>query len=255
MKTYHFLSGLPRSGSTLLSSILNQNPSVYVSPTSPLLSLLVKNQNNWHSLPAVIANPNPAQLTNITRRMIDAAWSHENKPIIIDKCRAWGDNMIDSTILFEKEIKMVATIRDLPSIMASWLSIVKKTSIKRNIPMDTDECLNSAWDKMVKDCVNSLNKAVEDAPTRVLLIEYDDLVLDPITQLNKITNFLNLPEYNYDLDNIRNNTNDDDLGAWGLDELHVIRPTIQKTSKDPRAVLGDYYYKYFLELEKQYRKY
>ena len=53
MKTYHFLAGLPRSGSTVLASILNQNPEVYVTPTSPMLDLLVKNQDNFWELPSV----------------------------------------------------------------------------------------------------------------------------------------------------------------------------------------------------------
>ena len=35
-KTYHFLAGLPRSGNTLLSAILNQNPDIYSTPLSPL---------------------------------------------------------------------------------------------------------------------------------------------------------------------------------------------------------------------------
>jgi hypothetical protein len=29
MKTYHFLAGLPRSGNTLLSALLNQNPIIH----------------------------------------------------------------------------------------------------------------------------------------------------------------------------------------------------------------------------------
>ena len=36
MKTLYFLGGFPRSGSTLLGSLLNQHPDIYVSPTSPL---------------------------------------------------------------------------------------------------------------------------------------------------------------------------------------------------------------------------
>jgi hypothetical protein len=36
MKTLYFLGGLPRSGSTLLGSLLNQHSDIYVSPTSPL---------------------------------------------------------------------------------------------------------------------------------------------------------------------------------------------------------------------------
>ena len=47
MKTYYFMSGLPRSGSTVLASILNQNPAVYVTPTSPMLNVAVKMQEAW----------------------------------------------------------------------------------------------------------------------------------------------------------------------------------------------------------------
>ena len=38
MKKYHFISGLPRSGSTLLSSILKQNPRFTADISDPLHS-------------------------------------------------------------------------------------------------------------------------------------------------------------------------------------------------------------------------
>ena len=40
MKTLYFLSGLPRSGSTLLGSILSQHSKLQATPTSPLADLL-----------------------------------------------------------------------------------------------------------------------------------------------------------------------------------------------------------------------
>ena len=36
MKSYYFISGLPRSGSTLLSGILKQNPDFYADIASPV---------------------------------------------------------------------------------------------------------------------------------------------------------------------------------------------------------------------------
>ena len=39
-KTLHFLSGIPRSGSTVLAAILNQNPETHVSTTSGLVHAL-----------------------------------------------------------------------------------------------------------------------------------------------------------------------------------------------------------------------
>lgn len=40
MRHLHFLSGLPRSGSTLLADILAQNPAVHAGMSSPLLGLV-----------------------------------------------------------------------------------------------------------------------------------------------------------------------------------------------------------------------
>ena len=39
MKQYYFISGLPRSGSTLLSTILNQNSKFYADIDSPVQTL------------------------------------------------------------------------------------------------------------------------------------------------------------------------------------------------------------------------
>ena len=39
MPKFHFISGLPRSGTTLLSAILRQNPRFHANVTSPVASL------------------------------------------------------------------------------------------------------------------------------------------------------------------------------------------------------------------------
>ena len=39
-KKYYFMAGLPRAGSTLLSSLLNQNPNLYSGPSSPVLGAM-----------------------------------------------------------------------------------------------------------------------------------------------------------------------------------------------------------------------
>ena len=39
-RTIHFISGLPRSGSTLLAAILRQNPSLHAHISSPVGALI-----------------------------------------------------------------------------------------------------------------------------------------------------------------------------------------------------------------------
>jgi len=260
-KTYHFLSGLPRSGSTILASIFNQNPNVYVTPTSPLLDLLIENQNAWHNLPSVKANPFPKQLTNITKSIIDSAWEHRKESIIIDKNRGWGKNMPASKILFDQDIKVIATVRDLPSIMASWLTLIKNNPnnhIDQKIRqlgfvVTDDNRMAEMWFNMVKDCMESTVQLRKDAENRTLFVNYDELVVYPQKIISEIEQFLSLSHYEYDFMNITSYTNDDDLVAWGFEGMHKIRTELKKTAKHPREVLGDSLFNRFVDLDKQYQ--
>jgi hypothetical protein len=87
----------------------------------------------------------------------------------------------------------------------------------------------------------------------LLLIDYDQLIADPQPQLAKIAEFLELPQHLYDINNIVNDTSDDDLVAWGFDGMHKIRPRLEKTSRPPQEILGVELYNRFIELERQYQ--
>lgn len=225
-----------------------------------MLQTLINIQDSWHKLPEVVANPSGDQLTDIIRAVINSCWEHRPEQIIIDKNRGWGKNMPASTILFEQEIKMVATTRDLPSIMASWLSLIRKNEsyfmdqflIKKGFRPSDENRMAEMWFNMVKDCLEALVIAKKQAGNRLLLIDYDSLIAKPEATLRKIEQFLGLPEHSYDLNSIQSDTKDDDLAAWGLDGMHSIRNKLEKTSKDPREVLGDSLYNRFVELEKHY---
>ena len=261
MKTLHFMSGLPRSGSTVLASILNQNPDVYVTPTSPMLNVTVKMQEAWREDPTVIANYNEEQARNLTKAILPAFWQHRPEPIIIDKGRGWAANMPTVNALFGQKIKVIVIERDLPSIMASWLTIIKNqnhTNFDSNLRakgiVPTDETrMYEMWVNMVKECMDSTYKIKKDVPDQILLISYDDIVTNPQHQIERIDQFLDLPKHQYDFNNIQNDTNDDDLLAWGFEGLHTIRPKLEKISKDPREILGDELYNRFVEIEKHYK--
>lgn len=260
MKIHHFLTGLPRSGSTVLASILNQNPEIYVTPTSPMLNVSVAMQKAWKDDPTVKANYYEEQARNLTKAILPAYWQHRPESIIIDKGRGWAKNMPTASALFGYPMKAVSVERDLPSIMASWLTLLKKNPnnfAERNVKMKgfkpTDENLMAEmWFHMVQECMEGKAQLRKDAVGQFIVINYDDLITNPNNELLKITEFLNLPEWNYQFDNIINDTNDDDLVAWGLDGLHTIRPKLEKISKHPKDILGDILYNRFIQLEKIY---
>lgn len=260
-KDFYFLIGLPRSGSTLLASLLRQNPDVYVTSTSPMLDQLVANQNIYkQKLQSTKANYNQIQLDNITLRMIDGIWSHVPENIIIDNNRGWGKNLKSVEILFKKKIKAIAVYRDIPSIMASWLILIKNDP-NNNIDIDlkyrgleiTDyNRMMLMWHEMVFDCVDALCCAIKDYPDDVILINYDDLIENPQRELDKINSVIG-SELVYSFENINKySIPQKDISAWGLSDMHTVRSNLEKIHNNPKEILGDELFDIFSELDKQF---
>ena len=95
------------------------------------------------------------------------------------------------------------------------------------------------WKEYIHDTWDSFKTAFEFDKTSLLLVDYDDLIQKPDIELNRVYDFLELPQFNHDYHNIINLDTDDDLMAWGLEGLHIIRPKLEKTAKHPKEILGD----------------
>lgn len=88
MKEYFFISGLPRSGSTLLSGILRQNPEFYADISSPMQGLAMSTINvitgseNNHVIDEV-------RRKQILRSVFDAYYQAVDRPTVFDTSRGW----------------------------------------------------------------------------------------------------------------------------------------------------------------------
>jgi hypothetical protein len=58
--------------------------------------------------------------------------------------------------------------------------------------------------------------------------------------MNKIYNFLELPSYEHDFNNIKKLEIDNDEATGLPANLHEIRPQLEKISQDPKEVLSKY---------------
>jgi sulfotransferase len=90
-KTFHFLAGLPRSGSTVLAALLNQHPSVHASGTSGMGELMFNTFQAWKNSSAEQAAPQPEQIKAVLRGIMDTKYSNVDKPVVIDKARNWAE--------------------------------------------------------------------------------------------------------------------------------------------------------------------
>ena len=120
------LSGLPRSGSQVLSSILNQHPDIHSTVTSPIADLIGKIVPEWQQLSQSQLDPDIRQLHNILHGVIQGAYKHVDKNVIVDKNRLWPRyGKLVSNVLGEKP-KIICTVRNITEILASYILLIEK---------------------------------------------------------------------------------------------------------------------------------
>ena len=238
-KQLHFLSGIPRSGSTVLAAILNQNPMTHVSTTSGLVHALDGLANTWHS--AGLLNENDKDRTKLAqtmRGMIDAFYEEIDKPIIIDKSRGWpiAQIMGAMTQVLNRPPKIIATVRSVPDCAASFIRIAKPENLDEF--MATGQLMDH-----LKAAFISLQNGYLAMPENFLFVEYEDLLADPKAQLARVHDFLGIPAFDYDFNNIDGSSvAEDDENLHGTVGMHDVKSVLARQHKqDPRDLLKHHY--------------
>jgi hypothetical protein len=245
-KTLHFLSGIPRSGSTVLAAILNQNPETHVSTTSGLVHALDGLANTWHSAGLLNENdPDRKKLAQTMRGMIDAFYEDTDKPVVIDKGRGWPIPIIMGAMsqVLGHNPKIIATVRPVPDCMASFVRVAK--------PEDLDEFMYSGQlADHLKAAYISLQQGYEAMPENFLFVEYDNLLADPKKELARVHEFLGLAPFEYDLSNIDGTpVKEDDENLHGYAGMHDIKPKLEKLHNDRSQDLLKHHYNQFCQPE------
>lgn len=252
-----FLSGLPRTGSTLLGSILNQNPDIHVSPTSPLYPLLVETNECFNRLDVQYTFDKEMVSKRVYKEMIQAFYPDKRKqPIIFDKHRGWPKH-IAAIREYIGEPKIVCTIRPIIEIITSYLTLAnndKDNFIDRHLSELGQEITDEArafllWTDYLGPVYETLCVGLNTEPDSILLIEYEDIVYQPEKTLGKIYSFCSLSPFKHTFDNIENTCEESKDEAWGLKNLHTIRPELKRKSENPLIYLPPVAIEYFSQFD------
>ena len=225
MKKYYFLSGLPRSGNTLLGSIINQNPYLNLTANTILtdaiyqLSLLKEYQ--------IYKNfPDENSLNNIIKNIFNLYYKDWKANHIIDR-GVWGTpgNLILLKSIIKKP-KFIILYRPVLECLASFIKIEKPTNVQERC-----EYLMGK-DGMIGKSLLSIKNIIKEKEDYII-INYLDLIKKTSNEINKIYKFLNIDNFNHKFTNFNefstNNIkyNDSVLNA----PLHKIRTNKIKINK------------------------
>lgn len=240
---FHFISGLPRSGSTLLAGILRQNPRFHASMSSPVSGLLNGALEQMGAGSEFYSFFDEEKRKRICKAIFDAYYSDQtDREVIFDTSRIWTARLHQLVELFD-DFKMICCVRNPAWVMDSFEVIYRKN------PFDYSRMFNAGSRQTVYTrCESMINAsgtvgspwtALKEAyygehSDRLLLVDYDLLTQFPQKTLNLIYQFLDLPVFDHDFNQVEYEESEFDQNV-GVKGLHSVKKKVEFKSR--RSIL------------------
>lgn len=245
----YFISGLPRSGSTLLCNILAQNPKMHTTSTSACHETLFVIRNNWYEWVEHKASKRLSDEKNLQRVLNSILQSYHDteRPIVFDKGRGWISVMEMLEFALGQRPKILVPVRNMSQIVSSFEKLHRKNAHSRspNGEFAKSQTIRGRSEELLAEngiiglSHNRLKNAIEVGWSDCLhLVEFDNLTNNPQKTIDEIYNFLGEDKFNHDFDNVKQYTHEDD-SAHGFNDLHTIRPQVKPVTDDSVEILGE----------------
>jgi sulfotransferase len=253
MKEFFFLAGMQRSGATILSAILNQNPDVWVTPASPLFRMMVTQAQSHNELENKDYNTS-TEIDNVIATIPHAFYQDKKAKYIIDKNLNWPSPLGVETIAkyITRNVKFICPVRNVLDVLVSFDTVINAHSDSKNNIIDEQVLATTFADKPLadrradflmrhdKDVALSLSfmkhALIPEYRNLFHFVDYDDFVTDPEKEVNKIYDFLAIPRFSHEYQNIEDPSGISENSLTGIRNLHKIRPKVQKVSRRPEDV-------------------
>jgi sulfotransferase len=216
MKTIHFCGGLPRSGSTILMNILQQNPRIFTTGTCALPDLisnhiLIKSRYR-ESFQAMSTEQADKAMYGLVHGATQGWFEGlTTKPIVISKNRGWS-----SIFHLYNRSKYIVMVRDLRDIVESFERVNDKILALHTYgdagvftpAMHQHEKFkhyfdeSNAFSDALQREVPRLMEVFKRTKNRVMFIRYEDLSVDPDQMLAKLYDFIEEQPFQHNLNKI-----------------------------------------------------
>ena len=223
MQQLNYCLGLPRTASTLIMNILNENPRIFTSGTCPLPYLIDACQKRSSQVSEFIALDkdvlNKAYINFLRQGMKGWFESMTDKPIVFSKSRIWPE-VFPTTFAINPNSKYLVILRDLRDIVCSFETLLWKypeivpydiMSPDKNTPLYTlplekrlQNYCTDGFSNLGRP-LNTLPHVAEVAnknPNNFFLLRHEDFNEKPRETLQHIYQWLGEPNFEHDFDNI-----------------------------------------------------
>jgi len=239
----HFISGLPRSGSTLLGAILRQNPRFHAGMTSPvggLVEQMLAAMSDQNEYSVFISEEQKRQLI---QSIFNTYYQPQaDKAVIFDTNRLWCAKLSLINELFP-EAKIICCVRNIAWVMDSIERLIRRNAFdvsrlfnnlgERATVYSRTEALSQGG-RLVGFAYSAVKEAFySENSHKLLIVDYDLLAKGPQQTISLIYQFLGETPFNHDFENIEYDEPEFDLNL-NTKGLHKVR---EKVAFQPRQTI------------------
>ena len=225
----HFISGLPRSGSTLLAAILRQNPQFVAGMTSPVASIFRSVEDSTARKVETSVFISDDQRERLLKGIFLNYYEDFGNKIVFDTSRMWCARLPLLTKLFSQS-KVICCVREIGWVMDSFERIYRRNDQKPSGIYGFDTCgtvysrtISIAQSSgVVGYALDALREAyASEQSDRLLLIDYESLCKDPQVEVNRIYDFIGQEKFDHNFKQVEYSAGEFDrqLGAPGLHDV------------------------------------
>ncbi len=228
----HFISGLPRSGSTLLSAILRQNPRVHAgiqSSVSEIFSNALRIMSSSESALFI----SDAQRRRILRSIVSEYYADlASDMVIFDSSRNWCSVLPALASLFP-DSRVICCVRNPAWILDSVERLVQRNAFlaSKMFGHEVGTVFNRV-DAMTKSAflgpsLNALRQAwFGEYANRLIALRYDSLVEIPGEIMNQLYELLGLERFAHDFEHVEYEEAEFDA-RLGMPGLHRVQARVE----------------------------
>lgn len=225
--TFVALSGLPRTGSTLLSSLLSQNPEIHAEGNSAVCQLMWDMQTSCltGASEQLAANKRTTTQDALMAAIPAIYYQGITARHIVDKCRSWTlpANMDMLRRYITNKPRVIVLTRPIDEIVASFVALRRSSGWEG----DPEAGLLDAGSEPIMRSLAGVELARASGSDEFMFIEYADLVDSTREVLKSVYEFCEWEPFAHNFDQVVNPHPENDA-VYGLIGMHDVRPIIAR---------------------------
>jgi sulfotransferase len=252
VRSVHFISGLPRSGSTLLSALLRQNPRMVAAMTSPVASLIGAVLPKMSGASEFSSFFNDDRRKAIIRGIFDGYYSGVTPDkVVFDTNRTWAARASLLKDVYPNS-RIICCVREVSWIIDSIEKMLRKNPLQLSRVFNFQpggtvysrvESLMNSDNGLVGLAWASLREAwFSDNAKRLIIVDYDNFVHNPAAVMSRLYAELGEPAFGHDYDHVAYDEPDYDAHI-GMPGMHKVRGKVEYQPREP-CVPPDIFAKY-----------